>query len=187
MRAGRPGGMGLAAFLLFGGASRGQDSLNVTKVGEVAFWDMAEAIVVSSNLAYLAAGESGLRIVDITNPASPIEVGFCDIAGVALNIALWNSYALVVMQSYDLIIIDITDPTSPFEVGYYDNPAFSSSTTDNAGVAAQGNYAYLPSGSDGLRVVDLDNPALPLELAQCPIEYARELALAGNLVYVAGG
>ncbi len=62
--------------------SRAQDSLNVTQVSQLyAYWDQAFAVTTSGDYAYVASGYTGLRILDISNPAAPVELGFCETAG----------------------------------------------------------------------------------------------------------
>ncbi|MCB1061160.1 MAG: hypothetical protein KDB65_13130 [Calditrichaeota bacterium] len=63
--------------------SFGQDSLNVTSVGTFwNFWDEdpyledGGDIAVSGTLAFLCTYRSGLRVIDFSDPANPIEVSF---------------------------------------------------------------------------------------------------------------
>jgi hypothetical protein len=37
--------------------------------------DVINSLAVSGGYAYVAAGESGLRIINVSNPAAPVEVG----------------------------------------------------------------------------------------------------------------
>ncbi len=91
--------------------------------------------MIADPYAYVAGGSSGLRIVDIANPASPREVGAYDTPGSAYGIAVASSYAYVADGSTGLRIVDITDPTSPREVGAYDTPgdAYSGLLRDRVG------------------------------------------------------
>jgi len=53
-----------------------QDHENVEQVGRIYNpWDAARDVVVVADLAYVAAGRSGLQIVDVSNPEHPEEVG----------------------------------------------------------------------------------------------------------------
>jgi len=78
-----------------------------------------------------------LRIIDITNPTTPIEVGCYDsISNLSCVYAL-NYYAYITNSSYGCRVIDISNPTKPVEVGYYvtDGDAF--------GIFVANNYLYL--------------------------------------------
>ena len=71
-----------------------RDSLNVTRLGQLYnSWDTAEDVVVAGNFAYVAAGNSGLRIVNVTNPAAPFHTGFCDVPGLAHDVVVSGNYA----------------------------------------------------------------------------------------------
>ncbi|MBU0507669.1 hypothetical protein KKH27_02360 [bacterium] len=58
-----------------------QDSLNVRRLGSIPYWDDANAVSAVDTLAYVTTASSGLRIVDISDPASPVEVGCYDTPG----------------------------------------------------------------------------------------------------------
>ena len=59
-----------------------------------------------------------------------------------------------------LHIYDIHDPTSPFEIANWtSNPA-----TSIHNVIVYGDFAYIAYYSDGLRIVDIKNPANPIEV-----------------------
>ena len=45
-------------------------------------------MVVRGSYAYVAAGDGGLRVVDISNPAAPREAGYYDTQGWTQEVAL---------------------------------------------------------------------------------------------------
>ncbi|MDW8114688.1 MAG: hypothetical protein RMJ34_07150, partial [candidate division WOR-3 bacterium] len=50
---------------------------------------------VSGSYCYVADGNAGLRIIDITNPNSPYEVGYYDTPGWAWGVYVSGSYCYV--------------------------------------------------------------------------------------------
>ena len=78
-----------------------------------------------------------MRIINISNPASPTEVGFYDTPGALRGVAVSGSYAYVADYNSGLRIIDISNPASPTEVGFCDTPG------ECLGVAVSGSYAYV--------------------------------------------
>ena len=59
------------------------------EVGATApFLHSVEGIAVSGTLAYVAAGGAGLRVVDVSDPAHPIEIGIWDSPGYAEGVAV---------------------------------------------------------------------------------------------------
>ncbi|MDO9027212.1 MAG: hypothetical protein Q7U87_04955, partial [bacterium] len=71
------------------------DSLNVRTVGVYDTPGFAWAVAVSGNYAYVADGDSGLRIINISNPASPTETSCYDTPGCAYAVAVSGNYAYV--------------------------------------------------------------------------------------------
>jgi hypothetical protein len=67
-------------------------------------------------------GTMGLRIINISNPSSPTEVGSCDTPEEAWDVAVSGSYAYVADGLSGLRIINISNPSNPTEVGFYDTP-----------------------------------------------------------------
>uniref|UniRef100_A0A7V6CMS6 LVIVD repeat protein n=1 Tax=candidate division WOR-3 bacterium TaxID=2052148 RepID=A0A7V6CMS6_UNCW3 len=122
------------------------DSLNCRQIGYYDTPGSAQDVAVSGNYAYVADWEAGLRIIDISNPRSPVEVGYYDTPGAAYGVAVSGNYAYVADAGAGLRIIDISNPRSPNEVGYYDTPEWA------LGVAVS-NYAYVADATSGLRII----------------------------------
>ena len=131
------------------------------EVGSCATQGLAIGVAVSGSYAYVADTDAGLRVIDISNPASPTEVASCDTPGSAWGVAVSGSYAYVADTDSGLRIIDISNPASPTEVGSCDTAGY---VWD---VAVSGSYAYVADDTYGLRVIDISNPALPTEAGSC--------------------
>ena len=72
--------------------------------------------------AFLAAGGAGLLVVDISNPAAPLEVGSYDTGDVARDVVVKGDHAYVADRIDGLRVINISDPATPFEEGFYQTP-----------------------------------------------------------------
>lgn len=157
------------------------DLSDLSKVGTYAIpvIDMA----IEGDYAYAAAGESGLRVIDLSDPAQPDEVGFTYTAGSPVSVAVAGSHAYVA-DGFSLAVIDVSDPAKPVEVGWYQTPG------DAQGVAVVGSFAYVADGSSGLRVIDVSDPANPSEVGfyhnPMPGHDFHEIAVAGNYAYITG-
>ncbi|HEX7344627.1 MAG TPA: hypothetical protein VF398_10200 [bacterium] len=129
----RSWGMGLATLLLLATIGRGQDSLNVTKIGElILHTGEVFEVAVSGGTAYWACG-SGLVI---TNDSPPLQViGSYPVQNVAVSVAVSGRYAYVSETLAGVRVLDVSDPASPFEVGIYPTPY------GGADVEVSGNYA----------------------------------------------
>ena len=142
---------------------------------------VVQDVAVAGDYAYVAAAYSGLRIVNVSNPAAPTEAGYCDTPGTAYGVAVAGNYAYVADYS-GLRIVNVSNPVAPTEAGYYDAPG------NAVDVAVAGNYAYVAGGSFGLRIVNVANPAAPTQVGYYyfALGYTLGVAVAGNHAVVSG-
>lgn len=146
------------------------------------FPHFVEDVMVSGTVAYVAAGGAGLRVLDVADPAHPIEIGSWDSPGYAEGVAVAGSTVYLADGPYGLRVVDVSDPAHPTEVGfaYPLNYAFE--------VAVAGGYAYIAAAGAGLLVADVSDPAHPIEVGTYNTSgYAYGVAVAGNTAYVADG
>jgi hypothetical protein len=68
---------------------------------------------VDGDMLYLAAGESGVAIVDLTNPASPDVDAVLDTPGVAHGVALSAANELAIADGNAVTFVDITNKSTP--------------------------------------------------------------------------
>jgi hypothetical protein len=145
-------------------------------------------VAVVGTLAYMADRDSGLRVIDVSNPASPVELGFVDTPGSAYDVEVVGDFAYVAdYRDGGLRVIDVSNPASPVEVGFLEKPGFA------LDVEVVGDLAYVGFSSSinsdrGLWVIDISSPASPMEvgfLDTSGIPYG--LAVVGTLAYVVGG
>jgi len=151
-------------------------------VGAVDTPGAADGVAVAATYAYLADGDSGLQVVDISEPESPVIVGEVDTPGYAADVAIAGNYAFVADRGHGLQVIEISVPESPVIVGAESTPG------DAMSVAVAGNYAYVADRGSGLQVIDIlvaESPAL-LGGVGTPDE-AFGVVVAGDYAYVADG
>jgi len=140
----------------------------------------ARRVAVAGEYAYVADWGGSLRVVDISDPFSPTEVGFYDTPEWISSVAVAGDYAYVADYLAGLRMVDVSDPASPTEVGFYDMPGYA------RGVAIAGDYAYVADEWSGLRVVDVSDPASPTEVGFYDmLGWAYGVAVTGDYAYVA--
>ena len=108
----------------------------------------ARGVAVVGTLAYVADGTSGLRVIDVSDPALPVELGFLDTPDFAQGVSVVGTLAYVADGFSGLRVIDVSDPALPVELGFLDTPDFAQ------GVAVVGTLAYVADSSSGLRMID---------------------------------
>ncbi len=140
----------------------------------------ALAVTVVGNLAYVADGDDGLQVVDISNSENPVIIGAVDTPGVAQDIAVVEDLAYVADDD-SLQIVDISDPADPSIVG-----AIETLCSSAFGVTAAGYLAYVAVGSCGLQIVDVSDPDNPVALGAIDTPgWALGVAAVGDLLCVA--
>jgi len=162
-------------------------------------------MAVTSHYAYINNAEEKINILDISNPASPELVGnSIDSPGQLLI----SGTLLFSLNSPRIDIIDISSPLTPKVVGGFLNTghdiAESYSVNDGRGIikryfqlpsgfsdmAVAGQYAYIASLIDGMRVVDISNPSAPQEIAHLKLQdnkAAWRIFISGHLAYLIVG
>jgi hypothetical protein len=116
----------------------------------------AGGIAAGNGILYTAV-QTGLRIIDFTDPTTPTPLGTISNVGILgqhiSSIAVDGDYAFVVsFESTPMTIIDVSDPANPAIVG--------SIAVAGHSVEAAGAYAYVATGpGGGLQAFDVSNPA----------------------------
>jgi len=154
-------------------------------------WD----IFVSGSHAFLAAGESGLWTINVSDPAHPTQAGRYRVLenprGVAVSgtPAAFPATRRVSVPAYAYVadwgmkVVDITNGAAPTIVGVYDAPP---PLTAGGKVAVSGAYAYLTNPKGWLRVINVSQPSSPSAVGRYdPPGNSREVDVAGNYAYLA--
>jgi len=155
----------LVFFSLILSLTVGQERSAAKVVGRVAGWAPGD-ILVQGSYAYLANGESGLQIIDVSDPSAPKKVSSLSTPGEAEAIHVQGDYAYLLDENVEedkdkktgLRIIDVSNPSRPKEVAFFDTPGKAEE------VYVQGDYAYLADEKAGLRIIDVSNPSTPREV-----------------------
>ena len=72
------------------------------------------------NLAYVADEEAALQIIDVSNPASPVQVGGFDTRGSPHGVQVVGSLAYVADANWGLVILDMAEPPAIETYGLQD-------------------------------------------------------------------
>jgi len=184
------------------------------RVGQLATIRSALGLAVSGNLAYLLdsdllespaapRGYGGeLRVMDVSDPVHPREIGVYNLEGSSQRVAVSGSHALVavgwrefvnvqedppVSQAVyrgELQVIDISDPTNPRLVGRHEAPWWA------ADLAVAGSYVCLLTRStqedrSRLVILDLSDPTNPRPVGAYERPgWAAAVAVAGNYAFL---
>ncbi len=141
-------------------------SWNVTWLGEVEA-DSAIAVAIQGSFAYVAAGESGLRVMDVYDPETPYQAGIYDTDGIAVDVALSSDYAYVADTWNGLRVVNVSNPNLPYEESFYQTDGWAYGVA----ISRSSHYAYVAQETFGLVMLDISAlpPAPPSFVGDCPI------------------
>ncbi len=154
------------------------DPYNSFNVGWIQVMSSCPDVDVVGQYAYVACYGQGVRIINVANPAAPVEAGIVD--HYARGVDVVGAYAYIAGWDEGLRIVNIANPAAPVDVGWFE--------IDGVGyeVVVEGQYAYLADGYSGLRVINVANPAAPVEVGYYDTAGdAEDVVVAGDLIYVA--
>lgn len=147
----------------------------------------AHDIELSGDFCYVT-GDSGLYVIDISEPTEPSCQGFCAIEGWPGYVTITREYAYVSDMLGPLRIVDIEDPAQPRTVGIY------SLIGELLDVEVAGDYCYLfDAGGFSMhgtfRIIEISDSSHPLELSQIVFELGdpRGMVLGFPYCYISDG
>ncbi len=185
------------------GPAGAQDSLNVRLLAELhPFTEECRDVRMLDGYAYVTSGlASGLRVLDLSDPAEPTEVGYALNTDLCPGVSMWMAYKLSLSGDYAyvlyfdgywsftnfrLYVYDVSDPSAPCRMGYVCLPNHCMN------LCSEGTRVYVTvvgfEGFVGVRVMDVSDPTQPAEVGsfQTP-GIPEDVYAVGSTVYVADG
>lgn len=137
------------------------------------------ALSTDGHWAWICAGQSGLHVVDVRDPAAPKVVGHYVPGGYALGFALKGEVGYLAATDAGLHVLDLTDPANPRKIGVY---AAGDSLVH---VALRDSHAFVSGRESGLHVVDVSDPSQPRRIGLASmVGGAGPSIIVGRHIYV---
>ncbi|MFZ5434618.1 MAG: LVIVD repeat-containing protein, partial [Calditrichota bacterium] len=163
---------------LMGATAWAQDSLYVRQVGQLGSLSVPYCVALEGELACVGDSSYGLRVVDLSNPALPVEIGSLPVGSGAKCIALQDSIVCLSLGANGLRFIDLHNPATPVLLSNYNM------TGEARDLVMTDQYVYMV-GTSGLRIIDIANMNQPVEVGSFTASVNfRALSVAGNYVYI---
>ncbi len=151
----------------------------------------AVSLCVDGDYAYV--GSDGITVVDISEPELPFVVGSLAQPPVSNDIVIFGSRAYIAADYGGVVAYNVAAPTSPSIVLTHDTSGDAVGVTAAMGVTtsapgpAVSDYMYIAELNDGIRIVDITNPANPTSVGQyvSSSNRAEAVAAAGNILCTA--
>jgi len=134
----------------------------------------------------MAGPNYAVMVVDISNPAEPVEVSSFGPRAILTRMAIDDNTAYMADRATGFRTVDIADPYHMSELAH-----MNAICAEGLDVATRGNYAYVTEdqwgeGTNGVVIFDVSNPAEPESLGYVLPEGGRKIVIAGDYAYVAG-
>ncbi|MHC4937434.1 MAG: LVIVD repeat-containing protein [Planctomycetota bacterium] len=139
-------------------------------------------IWVQNGVAYVSYWDAGLILLDVSDPTDPVMLSQTQYAASEEG----NTHVAVPAHGGNIVVVgdedftpgpwgfmrifDTQDPTDPFELATFAtantaaNPPTSVGDFSMHNVVVRGNRLYVSWYGDGVRVIDISNPATPREI-----------------------
>jgi len=169
---------------------------NPKKITEVSGVVGATSLYKRGGYLYVSDSGQGLKIFDVSTPASPSLIVQYDPSGSVFpkHLIADDSYAYVCGIRTEFVILDISQLPTVQELGTYNGGPGGCEFAK--GIAKKGDYLFASWGGQGFRVLDVSNPAsirhvrtiIPPDVKegqQTSSPNVRHVILVGDSLYVA--
>ena len=130
-----------------------------TALSQIQIEGAANNVDVAGDYAYVASGDTGLTVVDVSDRETPEIVSTLDTSGNSLDVKAFGNIAYVADGVAGLQIIDVSDPATPQLLATHDT---AGSAVD---VKVNLRYAYIADENGGIEIVDVSNPRSPFSVS----------------------
>jgi hypothetical protein len=175
------------AFLTLGAESGSAGRLEVIDLrtpatpSRIAVYDTAS---IATGLAILGeqllVGQSGLVVLNVSDPANPQPTGSSGNTGWINRIAATGPRAYATGGQVGFQIFDLSNPAQPQLLG-----GSSDFGSTKNGLTVSGGYVYGAAAGSGVQVIDVSNPTDPRYAGGNSAALANDLAISGNHLFVA--
>jgi hypothetical protein len=147
----------------------------------------ASGVAVSGHYLYTVEQDIGLKVVDISNPLRPVEMGrFGTLGWMPGGIAVAGSLAVVVDYPQSggarLEVIDVSIPAAPSLLGQLNLTGMYG----DVGIAIQDSLVYVGGEYSGLYIFNIHSPSAPVVLGHSgDLGMTKDVAVDGHYAYVA--
>jgi hypothetical protein len=140
------------------------------------------SLAVTDTLAFITIPDSGLAVVDVSDPGNPERIGFCSLLGGVEDVEVSGNYAYVGTSIDGLHIIDISDPRHPLEIDDFRGGAV-------APLVIAGNYIYA-AYNGRVFILDISVPSQVCVAGSTEAlfyQYPQDMTIAENYVSLTVG
>ncbi len=136
-------------------------------------------IQIEGNIAYIADGNNGFMILDISSPNHRVLLGKVDDIDVQ-NIFIHENHAYLGDSNNQLLIFDIRDETNPIMVSSYN---FTTGKINS--IFVEENIAYVALGETGLSILNVEDSPNPSVMGSITNGTFNDVIVENGTAYLA--
>jgi hypothetical protein len=151
------------------------------EISSSTLWNTIHGIQIVGSYAYCTY-EAGLKIIDVSNPNNPNEIGkYCSTNGFQVwGICISGNLAFLANDVAGVTLLDISNPLNPRFVSQSETPGIARE------IASRNNFLYVADSDAGVVIFNISDPNNPIELGSIDNGSALDIKARENYVYVAG-
>jgi plastocyanin len=162
-----------------------------SSISHLSFEGVVTGGLIIGKYAYLSQEGLGLRIIDLEVPSNPIDLGFYPLSGSTFRLSNWGNLLFVGGTSDGIQIFELSYGPEDFmnqpHVTLVDRGIIPVEESITAIAAEQGKLYVATTGKE-IRVYDVSDPSLILEVEGFPVTLpVRSLAISGDSLFIAAG
>ncbi len=117
----------------------------------------AQDVIIKDNLLYIAQGEGGLMIVDVTDPVNPEEVSTLTkgVRGYSTKISMKDSIVYLAAGSFGISVVDVKDPAEPYTT------VSNLNMKPAKNLHIMGDWIFTAVSEQGVNIADVSVPGWP--------------------------
>ncbi len=142
-----------------------------------------ERVDIAGNYAYVAAGDSGVKVVDISNPANPAIIGSFQTTTYVTDVIVEDTLCYV-SRAHGFSILNVADPSDPSVIdsmylGSFWNSAMDKKLNDIYYFADWGEFTFIEA-------INVADPLNPRVVDDAGTGYCiRDISASGNTLLAA--
>ena len=157
-------------------------------ISHLSFDGVISGALILGKYALLSQEGLGLRMIDLSMPSNPLEIGFYPLSGTVFHLASWGTFLFVagVEPGIQIFELSYSNGQNP-QISLIDRGSISVPDPITA-IAATDLTLYVAVAGKGIRIYDVSDPSLVLEVDGLPVTLpVRSMAINGDSLYVAAG
>jgi len=117
----------------------------------------AQDLIKKDNMVYIAQGEGGLMIVDVSLPSNPVVASITTkkVRGYSSRIEMKDSVAYLAAGGFGVTVVDVADPFAPFVT------VSNSQMKPAKSLHIFGSYIIVGLSEQGFIISNISNPSYP--------------------------